>query len=73
MSTDTETDYEPYKEPTTLTAEADGTVNGIIGNGESMTLLTDTEGVTITAEYNVDTKKYIDKKFAELQALVLEV
>lgn len=66
----TATYYEPYKcEP--HTADANGVVNGIIGNGEDVTLMGD--GVTITAEYNVDTKKYIDKKFAELQALVLEV
>ena len=65
--------FEPYKEPTTYTPNADGTVKGIIGNGESITLMTDTEGVDIEAEYSVDTQKYIEKKFAELQALVLEV
>jgi hypothetical protein len=68
-----ETEYEGYKEPTTYTPNTDGTVEGIVGNGEAITLMTDTEGVNIEAEYNADTKKYIDKKFAELQALVLEV
>ena len=64
------TAYEPYHSET-YTADENGKVNGIIGNGEDITLMGD--GVTITAEYNADTKKYIDKKFAELQALVLEV
>ena len=59
-------------EPTIYTADENGNVSGIIANGESMTLISDSD-VTISAEYNVDTKKYIDKKFAELQALVLEV
>jgi hypothetical protein len=68
----TATEYEPFVEPTTYTADENGIVKGIIGNGEAMTLIADS-GVTISAEYNVDTKKYIDKKFAELQALVLEV
>lgn len=67
-------DYEPYiGETETYTPTADGTVKGIIANGDPMTLITDTSGVVISAEYNADTKKYIDKKFAELQALVLEV
>ena len=70
---DTVTEWEEGKEPTTYTPNTDGTVEGIIGNGECITLMTDTEGVNIEAEYSVDTQKYIDKKFAELQALVLEV
>lgn len=70
---ETETEYEPYKEPITYTADENGNVNGVTSLYPTTTLLTDTEGVTIEAEYNVDTKKYIDKKFAELQALVLEV
>lgn len=67
----TPTEYEEYKEPITYTPKADGTVKGIVGNGECITLMTDTEGVTIEAEYNADTKKYIDKKFAELAATIL--
>ena len=46
--------------PQTYTADENGIVRGIIGNGESMTLLTDTEGVTIEAEYNKDTNKVIE-------------
>ena len=52
------------------TADKNGNVEGIIGNGEDMTLLADV-GATITAEYNIDTKKYIDKKFAELSAALV--
>ena len=64
-----ETDLVPFKhEPHTAT---DGNLS-IIGNGQSMTLIAE-DGVTMDVEYNIDTKKYIDKKFAELQALVLEV
>lgn len=46
--------------PQNYTADENGIVRGIIGNGESMTLLTDTEGVTIEAEYNKDTNKVIE-------------
>jgi hypothetical protein len=66
----TKTDYEPFVEPTTHTADENGNVEGIIGNGETVTLLAES-GVTISAEYNADTKKYIDKKFAELAAMVV--
>ena len=70
----TATEYEPYQGHETYTdINEDGTVNGVTSLYPSTTLLTDTEGVTIEAEYNVDTKKYIDNKFAELQALILEV
>lgn len=50
--------FEPYVEPTTFTADGNGVVRGIIGNGESMTLIADCN--TITAEYNKDTNKVID-------------
>ena len=57
--------YEPYTgEQETLTADENGTLS-ILGNGESMTLIAE-DGVTISAEYNADTKKYIDRRFAEL-------
>ena len=64
-----EADYEPYKEPIPYTADKFGNF-AIETNGEDMTLVADSD-ITISAEYSVDTKKYIDKKFAELQALVL--
>ncbi len=66
------TKYEPYIALQTAISTADGTVKGLTSLAPNMTLLTDTEGVLINLEYNADTKKYIDKKFAELQALILE-
>lgn len=55
----TATDYEPYKEPVTYTADENGVVKDIVGNGESMTLIADSDA-TITAEYNKDTNKVIE-------------
>lgn len=67
-----QTAYVPYIEPTEYIPDADGNVKGILSS-PYIRLLSDTEGVYITAKYNADTKKYIDNKFAELQALILEV
>lgn len=50
----TPTTYEPFKEPTTYTANADGTVEGITSVAPNMTLLTDTDGVVINANYYKD-------------------
>lgn len=55
-----ETDYEPYVEPTYYTPNADGTVNGVTSLYPHTTLMTDTEGVTITCEYNKDINKLND-------------
>ena len=66
------TSFEPYVEPQTVTANADGTVIGLTFMSPSITLMTDNSGVDISLTYNADTKKYIDNKFAELQAMVLE-
>lgn len=52
------------QEPIPYTADEEGNIS-IVGNGESMTLIAE-DGVTISAEYNADTKKYIDRRFAEL-------
>lgn len=60
--------YEPHIEPILYTLNTDGTIPGVTSLCPTTTLLTDTEGVTITAEYNCDTKKYIDKKLAQLVA-----
>ena len=78
----TATPYTPYiSNPTTAkvdvdgneyTPNTDGAVDGIKSTYPTMTITTDTVGVLVEAEYNADTKKYIDNKFAELQALVLE-
>lgn len=48
------TDYEEYRGKQTITAKADGTVEGITSIAPSMTLLTDTEGVVINANYYKD-------------------
>lgn len=48
------TPYERYIEPTTYTANADGTVEGITSIAPNMTLLTDTNGVVINANYYKD-------------------
>ena len=65
----TATEYEPYIEPIKYTANADGTVEGIKSLYPNMTLLTDTEGVIVTAEYDRD----INKAIAALEAAILNV
>lgn len=62
------TPFEPYRGET-YTADGAGDVDGITSIYPTTTLIAD-DGVIITAEYNADTKKYIDRKFAELAALI---
>lgn len=57
---ETPTDYENYN-GTEHTPSSDGTVEGIVSLSPTMTLLTDTEDVTIECEYNKDTGKVIEK------------
>lgn len=59
---DTATEFESFKESVSYTPNADGTVNGVTSLYPATTLLTDNEGVTITAEYNKD----LNKAFAEI-------
>lgn len=66
------TEYEAYIPAVEYTPESDGTVDGVMSLYPNTTLMTDTAGAIIDCEYNADIKKYIDKKFAELTALVLE-
>jgi hypothetical protein len=61
----TATDYEPYKEPTTYTADENGIVNGVTSVYPTTTLTAD-NGAIISAEYNRD----INKAFAELMQAV---
>ena len=61
--------YEPYKTPTEYTPAADGTVSGVKSLYPTTTLITDTEGVIIEAEYNRD----INKAFAEMQQAILSL
>ena len=65
----TATEYEPYKTPTEYTPAADGTVSGVKSLYPTTTLMTDTEGVIIDAEYNRD----INKAFAELQQTIISL
>ena len=65
----TATEYEPYKTSTEYTPAADGTVSGVKSLYPATTLMTDTEGVIIDAEYNRD----INKAFAELQQAILSL
>lgn len=59
------TGYEVYK-GAKFTPNEDGTVDGVTSLSPYMTILTDTEGVTVECEYNIDTKTYIDNKIKEL-------
>ena len=67
----TATDYEPYIEPQTVTANADGTVDGLTSISPNMTIMSDTEGVVIDMTYNADTKMYIDNKLAEISTAIV--
>ncbi len=62
-------EYEPYTEPTTHTASADGTVEGVKSLSPSMTLISNTDGVMITAEYNKDTNAVIGGLLERISAL----
>jgi hypothetical protein len=55
----------------TYPVNADGTVSGVKSISPEMSLYTDKNGVTLDVAYNADTKLYIDNKFTELQALIL--
>lgn len=68
----TATEYEPYKESQIVIANADGTVAGITSASPNMTVVTDVENVIVNLTYNVDTKTYIDNKFTELSATIME-
>lgn len=57
------TEYEPYKEPTTHTPNADGTVHGVTSLYPTTTLIVDTEGTIVDCGYNRD----INKAFTELE------
>ena len=68
---DTATEYEPYIEPQTALVNADGTVTGLTSISPNMTIIADNNGANINVTYNVDTKTYIDNKFAELAQAIL--
>lgn len=54
-------EYEPYKEPTTAVADADGNVSGLMSLSPGMTLITDNESAVIECAYNRDTNKVIEE------------
>lgn len=65
---DSATDYRAFQQQNYI-ANADGTVPGVTSISDDITLMTDTAGVIINAEYNRD----INKAFAELQQVVLSM
>lgn len=64
---DTATDYEPYKEPQTAIANADGTVEGVTSLSPNMTVLTDTDGVCIECKYRTEANQEKWDKLAVLR------
>ena len=60
------TDFEERRTAVAYTPSADGTVSGVKSLCPTTTLMTDTEGVIIEAEYNRD----INKAFAALEAAI---
>lgn len=60
------TDFEERRTAVAYTPAADGTVSGVKSLYPTTTLITDTEGVIIEAEYNRD----INKAFAALEAAI---
>ena len=77
----TSTPYKPFADISTAKVivnndktyliNADGTVEGVTSLYPTTTLIPDTEGIVLDVEYYADTKKYIDNKFAELAALIV--
>ncbi len=64
----TATDFEPYIEPTECVVNTDGTAN-VPSRYPSTRLFTDTEGVTIEAEYSRDTNKVIESLVSAIISL----
>lgn len=62
----TVTEYEPYKEPQTATANADGIVEGLRSVSPNMTLLADNT-VNIECTYKSGSNPTANEKFIELQ------
>ena len=67
----TATDYEPYIEPVECTANADGTVEGVKSLYPNMTLISNLQGVIITANYIKDIDKTFEERLAELEAAIV--
>ena len=67
----TATEYEPYKETQTATANSDGTVEGLTSLSPNMTLISNMNDIIIDCTYNADTKTYIDNKVLALQTAMV--
>ena len=65
------TEYEEYKQLQEAAANADGIVTGLTSISPNMTIMADNNGANLNVTYNVDTKTYIDNKFAELAQAIL--
>ena len=63
------TAYEPYIEPQSAVSDADGNVSGLVSLSPSMTLMSDTEGVTINCEYNRDAGAVVGDLMERIAAL----
>jgi hypothetical protein len=63
------TEYEEYT-IRTATSDANGAVLGLTSLSPVTVLLSDNPNAVISLEYNADTKRYIDNKFAQFAALV---
>lgn len=63
------TEYEPYIEPVTYTANADGSVDGVKSIYPSTSVSVEDASTAVNIEYNRD----INKAFAELQAAVISL
>lgn len=62
------TEFEEHK-AVTVTANADGSVAGLVSVSPNMTLFTDANGVTIECEYNKDINKSIEKIITAVKSL----
>lgn len=63
------TEFEQYKTVTTHIPASDGTVSDITSIAPNMTILTDTDGVTVECEYIRDSNKVIEKLTNAITAL----
>ena len=65
------TEFEPYIEPTEHTANAEGIVEGVKSLYPNMTLISNVQGVIITAQYIKDIDKAFEERLAALEAAIV--
>ncbi len=61
------TEYEPYKEPQTVTANADGEVKGLTGISPNMTIIADSNDINIQCSYRYGDNPSNNNKFIKLK------